>query len=199
MANFIASDWVADFDRFNWFDRLDRRVKLKIGQRSPTELKIPAKDARKILQKVVRLVLDLPRNSTPTVVWVRGDSELLVHSNRTRIGFSSGVVTVTVTVECDQHEMVQIPVPLGVAETKSPAGLLMSSFSDLEGPPEIVDTWFEPIVAFAWELLLEIASVICEQVGKDSRGLPLVPGNVAAGRGYLLIQPIARYQLKGGV
>lgn len=199
MANFIASDWVADFDRFEWFDRLDRRVKLKTGQRSPNELKLPAKDARRILHKVVRLVLDLPRNSTPTVVWTRGDSELLVHSDRTRIAFTSGVVTITVTVECDQHQIVRIPVPLGVADPKSPAGLMMSSFSDLEGPAEVVETWFEPIVAFAWELLLEIASVVCEQVGKDSRGLPLVPGNLAAGRGYLLIQPIARHQLKGGL
>lgn len=198
MANFIASDWVADFDRFEWFDRLDKRVNLKTGQLSPNELRLPTKDAQRILNKVVRLVLDLPRKSTPTVVWTRGDSELLVHSNRTRIAFTSGVVTVTVSVECDQHELVRIPVPLGVAEPNSPAGLMMSSFSDLEGPPEIVETWFEPIVAFAWELLLEIVSVVCEQVGKDSRGLPLVPGNVAAGRGYLMIQPIARHQLKGG-
>ena len=199
MASFIASDWVADFDRFEWFDRLDKRVKLKTGQRSPKELKLPTKDARRILREVVRLVLDLPRNSTPTVVWTRGESELLVHSNRTLITFTSGVVTVTVTVECDQNELVRIPVPLGVGDPRSPAGLMMSSFTDLEGPAEIVETWFEPIVAFAWELLLEIASVVCAQVGKDSRGLPLVPGNVAAGRGYLLIQPIARHQLKDGL
>ncbi len=198
MANYATGDWEPVFDQFKWFDRLDNKIKLDVGELSPDALKLPSKDAQVILRHVVRLVLDLPRNSTPLVVWSQADSELLVHSDQTLIAFSSGVVTITLAVECDQHKMVQIPVPIGVADTQSPAGLVMSSFTDLEGPEEIVETWFDPIVAFAWELLLEIASAVCQQVGKDSRGLPLVPGNVAAGSGYLLIQPIARHELKGG-
>ncbi len=198
MANVFTSSILADFDQFKWLGRLEPSVQLDVGQLTPFDVKVPVRDAQKILNQVVRLVLDLPRNSTPTVVWTQGDSELLVHSDKTRIACSSGVITITVAVECDQHPLVTIPVPIGTGDRDSPAGLVMSSFSDLEGPEEIVETWFDPIVAFAWELIIEIARVIAAQVGKDSRGRALVPGSIGAAPRLFLIQPVARFRLSAG-
>ncbi len=184
-----------DFNHFDWLKRIDKKLLLDIGDRSPDLLSVPTKDAQRVLGETVRLVLDLPRNSTPLVVWTQGDSELLVHSDKTRISLSSGVVTLKITVECQEHGKRVIPVPIGVGTKQAPSGLVMSTFEDLEGPAELVAAWSDAIIAFAWEALLETARVICSEVGKDKRGLPLVPGSIGAGSGQLLLQPVARYSL----
>jgi len=184
-----------DFNRFDWLKRIDTDLILDTGKLSPDLLSVPAKDAQQVLIETVRLVLDLPRNSTPLVVWTLGDSELLIHSDKTRIGLSSGVVTIRVTVECQEHGTLNIPVPIGVGTKQAPVGLVMSTFGDLEGPEELVQAWSDPIIAFAWEALLETARVICSEVGRDKRGLPLVPGSIGASSGALLLQPVARYSL----
>ena len=92
MANF-ARFITVDFSQFDWLNRIDADVLLDVGDLSPDLLTVPGKDAQRVLSEVVRLVLDLPRNSTPLVVWTKGDSELLIHSDQTRIQFSSGVIT----------------------------------------------------------------------------------------------------------
>lgn len=187
-----------DFNRFQWLKRIDTNLLLDIGNQSPDLLAVPTKDAQRVLSETVRLVLDLPRNSTPLVVWTQGDSELLIHSDKTRIGLSSGVVTLRITVECEEHGRLVIPVPIGVGTKQSPSGLVMTTFEDLEGPAELVAAWSNAIIAFAWEALLEIARVICSEVGNDKRGLPLVPGSIAASPNRLLLQPVARFSLMPG-
>lgn len=184
-----------DFNRFVWLKRINASLLLEIGAQSPELLSIPAKDAQRVLSETVRLVLDLPRNSTPLVVWTQGDSELLVHSDETRISLSSGVVTLRITVQCEEHGKLVIPVPIGVGTKQSPIGLVMATFEDLEGPAELVAAWSDSIIAFAWEALLEIARVICGEVGIDKRGLPLVPGSIGASSNRLLLQPVSRFSL----
>lgn len=184
-----------DFSRFDWLKRIDSSLLLDIGNRSPDLLSIPTRDAQRILSETVRLVLDLPRNSTPLVVWTQGDSELLIHSDKTRIDLSSGVVTLRITVECEEHGKLVIPVPIGVGTKQSPSGLVMATFEDLEGPTELVAAWSDAIIAFAWEALLEVARVICSEVGNDKRELPLVPGSIGASPNRLLLQPVARFSL----
>ncbi|MBY6069760.1 MULTISPECIES: hypothetical protein [Marinobacter] len=188
-----------DFSQFDWLNRIDADVLLDVGDLSPDLLTVPGKDVQRLLSEVVRLVLDLPRNSTPLVVWTKGDSELLIHSDQTRIQFSSGVITVTVTAECEEHGKLRIPVPIGVGTKQSPSGLVMSTFEDLEGPEELILAWRDAIQAFAWESVLEVASVLCAEVGNDKRGLPLVPGAIAAAPNKMLVQPVARFSLMPGV
>ena len=198
MAKTPVTPAVVDFKQFKWLVRLDAGVVLHAGELTPEPISVPVGDAQKIVTSVVRRVLDLPRNSSPEVVWSLGDSELLVHSERTKIACSSGVVTFSVEVECDQCDRIAVRVPIGVGTSKSPSGLVMSTFSDLEGPVAIVQTWSDSIKAFAWETLLETASVITSQVGKDAQGRALVPGNIAAAPDRLLIQPVARQTLSVG-
>ncbi len=198
MANVFVDDLVVDFKKFQWLGRLDLETRLAAGQLAPKPLEVPQKDAQQILKQVVRLVLDLPKKSPPQVVWSSGDNELLVHSDKTRIECSSGVVRITTEVECDQHAPVEIPVPFGVGNQHAPSGLVMSAYSDLQGPEEIVNIWSDAITAFAWELLLEIARSLCAEVGNDAQGRPLVPGSLGATPETLLIQPVARHTLNPG-
>jgi len=198
MAKAPADPFAVNFNRFKWLPTLGKNAVLQPGDTTSKEIAVPVKDAQTIVLSVVRRVLDLPRDSSPQVVWTQGDSELLVHSDKTKIECSAGVVTITVQVECDQYESTAIRVPIGVGTSKSPSGLVMSTFSDLEGPAAIAEIWSDAIKAFAWETLLEVASTIAAQVGKDSQGRALVPGNIGASPGKLLIQPIARYKLSVG-
>lgn len=198
MATLSIKNIFSDVNQLAWLKQLDENIILNAGDLSPDNLKVPVKDAQKILDKVVRLVLDLPRNSTPLVVWVQGSSELLIHSDKTKISFSTGLVTVNVTVSCDQSNQTQIPIPLGVGQSKSPSGLIMSSFSDLQGPEEVVELWSDALIAFAWELLIEISRVISAEIGKDERGISLVPGDIGASPGVLLLQPVSRHSLLPG-
>lgn len=188
-----------DFSRFDWLERLPVDVVMDAGQLTPSVLSVPSKSAQEVVNSVVRLVLDLPRGSNPRVVWTQGDSELLIHSDRTKIKCSSGVVTLTVTVECDQSDRISIPIPIGVGTRNSPTGLVMTAFSDIEGPTEIVETWTDSLTAFAWEAVLETAKVIAAEVGKDSQGRSLVPGSIGAAPDLLLIQAVGRHTLSGAI
>ncbi|MDH5545467.1 MAG: hypothetical protein OEZ43_07740 [Gammaproteobacteria bacterium] len=196
MADFDPSFFSIKQNSFKWLPDAKDLLVLNAGELTKKIVKVPRRDAQRIVDSVVRFVLDLPRNSTPLVVWTHGDSELLLHSDKTRIDLSSGIVTITATVECDQSGVVEIPIPLGVGSSSSPSGLLMSAFNELQGPRAIVDIWTDSLTAFAWETLLETAKAICSQFGVDTKGRPLVPGSIGAGSQILLIQPIARHSLR---
>lgn len=178
--------------RAKWFRPIDRRV--LPGQTTKGGLEVPVADARRLLVDVVRLVADVPRQGRATIVWQQGASELAVDLARTTLRCDPGIVTVVVTVSCDQvEERVALEVPFAVGTRDAPAGLVMSTFSSLDGPLVITDLWSEAITAFAWECLLELARRITARLGSDTAHRALVPGGIGADRGVLLIQPMARF------
>ncbi|WP_040493124.1 hypothetical protein [Ilumatobacter nonamiensis] len=191
----LIDDLIVIDGGFDWFERLGDGITLEPGQLTDSEFDVPIGEFRTVMNSVIRLVLDLPVGATPTVVWTLGDNELLVHSDETTVSCSSGVITVTAVVECDQCDKVAIPMPFGVGTRTARAGLVMSTFTDLQGPRSITDVWTDPLTAFAWETLLETARVICADVGNDNRGRPLVPGSIGAAPDVVLLQPIARHKL----
>jgi hypothetical protein len=186
-------------ENFGWLSHL--RVPIAAGVVPKKLLRIPQSDAQKLLRGVVRRVADLPVGSSATVVWHDAGAELLVLTDKITIGCSSGLVTIGVTAQCDQTDgAVVLSVPFAVGTAKAQAGLVMHTFSRVAGPPVVTDRWSQAITAFAWEALLELASTISAEVGKDTAGRPLVPGAIAAEPEVLLIQPMARHDLssKGG-
>lgn len=191
----LIDDLIVIDGGFDWFERLDDGVTLEPGQLTGNEFDVPIGEFGAVMESVIRLVLDLPVGSTPTVVWTLGDNELLVHSDETSVDCSSGVITVTAVVECDQCDRIAIPIPFGVGTRNARAGLVMSTFTDLQGPRSVTDVWTDPLTAFGWEAILESARVICAEVGDDDRGRPLVPGSIGAAPDVVLLQPIARHTL----
>lgn len=184
-----------------WFRRLSRRTVVQAGGPAPRLLRVPAGDAQKILRSTVRLVADLPRDSTPEVVWAKGDSELVVHTSDIGLTCATGLVTIRLRVDCDQvadhparsRTGVAVEVPLAVGTERAPTGLVMSTLHRPTGPTLVVDEWGDPLTAFAWESLLHLAQALCAEVGSDSSGRALVPGHIAAARSALLLQPMARH------
>ena len=194
--DFLMVEELADRINLDWLFQLGTNEVIDSGSKTSRNLSVPEGEAQKILRGVVRLVADLPRRSTPEVVWTLGENELLVHTNRIKLSLSSGLVIITNSFQCAEVDgMTHIPVPLGVGTKKAPAGLVMSSFTDLEGPNVITDIWTDAITAFAWECLVELCRTITAGVGKDSQGRALIPGAIAATTGQLLIQPMARHRL----
>ena len=171
---------------------------IRPGTRPGKPVMLKPAQAQSILNEVVRLVADLPRKSTPDVVWTLGADELLVQTDETTIATTSGIVTITVLVRCDEvDDEVEIPVPIGVGTKDAPAGLVMSAFDQLQGPTVITDVWTDAITAFAWECLVEVCRTVAANVGVDGRGRPLIPGLVSAGPKGLSVEAMARHDVRG--
>jgi hypothetical protein len=73
----------------------------------------------------------------------------------------------------------------------------MSTVNRVDAPALIADGWSDPIIAFCWESVLELAQRVSAQAGNDAEGRPLIPGAVAAGDGTLVVVPMARHSLGG--
>lgn len=155
-------------------------------------VRVATKDAQILLSETARLVADVPRDSGRDVVWASGTSELLVHTDGVTIGLGSGLVTIGLAVACDQTGEVQVSVPLAVGTEKELRGLIMSTFRTPDGPSAVIGNWAESLTAFAWECLLELARELSAAAGSDPAGRPLVPAAISAGRGFLLVKPMAR-------
>ena len=178
----------------DWFEPLESTVALPAGAAAPAVLRVPAPQAERILRQTIRLVADIPKGSTPQLVWVKGADELLVRTNDVSLTCDTGLVTFTVTVACDQlQEPARVTVPLAVGTAQIPTGLVMSTLSRPVGPALVVDAWAEPISAFAWEALVHLAQMLCAAAGSDASGRALVPAAIGAEPRVLLVQPAARH------
>lgn len=162
------------------------------------QLTVPVEQAQQLLRAIVRFVVDIPAGTSTVVVWERDGSELWVDVGTTTIACAEGLVTIGVTVGCDEvGTPTRISVPIGVGSSQAPAGLVMTTIDRLDGPGLITDRWSEAITAFAWESLVELARRLTAQIGNDKAGLPLIPGAVGATKGALLIKPMSRNDLSG--
>lgn len=187
-----------DLDRVlastRWFDKAAAAVGSRVVPGDITgALSIPQGDAQKVLAGVVRLVADLPVGTTAVVVWHQSVDELWVDTSSVTITCDPGLVTMSLTVSCDQvRGPVTLAVPFAVGTSTIPTGLLMTTFDQLAGPDVVVAAWSEAVTAFCWESLVEVARAVCTRLGKDRTGKTLVPGGLGADKGRLLIQPMAR-------
>jgi hypothetical protein len=131
------------------------------------------------------------------VVWVDGDSELAVGVGGVRVETTLGAVVVTLPVRCDQTGPTEVHVTFAVGEPGRPTGLYAATQRRPRGPAAIVDTWGDAIVAFAWNIVLDLVSGLAGASGKDARGNKLVPVELEATPEGLAILPMARYRFTG--
>jgi hypothetical protein len=61
------------------------------------------------------------------------------------------------------------------------------------GEPVLVDRWGEAAIAAAYGALVDVIRRVAADQGRDSRGLPLVPGNIYAEPNRLFVVPQARH------
>lgn len=179
-----------------WFVPLRARARVQPGTlvRDKQFLSVPEATARTLLRATQRLVADLPVGAPERVVWRKDRSELFVDLSRTDLRCLVGLVTVTLTVSCDQLDgPTSVSVPLAVGTREVPNGLVMSTFAALDGPRVVVSQWSDALTAFAWESVVELARRLCADLGSDTAGHALVPGAIGSGSSVLLVQPMARH------
>lgn len=185
-----------DLDDVSFLPQLTRR-RLAPGSVVDEPIEVPAAAAQALLRSIVHLVADIPGDSPPEVVWEQGRSELLVVTDTVSLTCTSGLVTIGIRVDCDQIDgATAISVPIAVGTTKAPRGLVMSTFARPIGPREVVDTWSDALIGFAWECLVELCRKLCAEVGSDDRGRPLIPVEVAAAPRLLIVRAMARHDAR---
>jgi len=179
-----------------WLHVFPAGKKLLPGAAAGQPLRVPVADAQKVLAATERLVADLPAGVAGDVVWTQGASELLVHTDAVTLACTPGVVSLSIPVTCDHVPGgATVIVPLAVGSQERPAGLVMSSFSRPAGPASITAVWAQALTAFAWESLIHLAEQLAAAAGKDHAGRTLVPAEIGAAQGLLIILPMARNEL----
>jgi len=129
----------------------------------------------------------------PRVVWADGDSEVLVHLDKTEVVTFPGLVLIALTLEADETGPGQLVVPFAVGSPDSPAGLVAVTEARPRGPSALADRWGEAVTAAAWLALLDMAHAMALRSGTDPAGARLIPGAITSDGSALSVTPQARH------
>lgn len=127
------------------------------------------------------------------VIWQDGDSEVLVHLDKTETVMFPGLVLVALTLEADETGPGQLIVPFAVGHPDGPAGLLAVTEARPRGPAALADRWGEAATAAAWLALLDVTHGMALQSGTDTAGARLIPGAITCDGSVLTVTPQARH------
>lgn len=127
------------------------------------------------------------------VIWRDGDSEVLVHLDKTETVMFPGLMLVALTLEADETGPGQLAVPFAVGSTDSPAGLVAVTEARPRGPERLTDRWGQAVTAAAWLALLDVAHGMALQSGTDTAGARLIPGAITCDGSVLTVTPQARH------
>ncbi len=128
-----------------------------------------------------------------TVVWTQGDNELLVHTAKVSIQITRGFALVNIPVQCEETGTVRIDVNFAVGDDQAPAGMIAATEQRPRGPALITVPWGDALIAFAWQILLNVTAEIADGVGTDNDGVGLIPAAISADNGSLRVLTQARH------
>jgi hypothetical protein len=167
---------------------------LSIGRRlKPSEVAGDMTIGRKDFQGLFSVAAGAKDN--PQVVWSDGTNELLVDIAGTAVTTMDGLVLVTIPVSCEETGRQTVQVTFATGSPENPAGLVFATDTVPKGPPEIVETWGEALVAHAWASLLRVLSTLAGVAGADQDGAGLVPAGLTADRNGVKLIVIARHAM----
>jgi hypothetical protein len=128
-----------------------------------------------------------------TVMWQREGNQLLLLPTELSLTLGRGLLAFSIPVSCDQSGAAPVHVSFVVGDPDSPAGFLAVTEERPRGPEIVVDTWGEALVAFAWSVVLQLATSLAAEAGMDEDGAPLIPAAIAANPDGLWVTPMARH------
>jgi hypothetical protein len=162
----------------------------------PGEVASTATVDRRALQHLVQTAIT-PDDGAGAFVWTDADDEVVVHSGKTRVATSDGVVAVALTLECvETGGPAEVVVPFGCGSSHNLAGMIAATETRPRGPAILVDRWGEAIIATAWQALLDVADGVASGAGTDIDGRPLRAGAIVAGVDGLTITPQAPHDFE---
>lgn len=146
------------------------------------------------LQSMVRLLQAAAvEGNNGLVMWSGAPGELLVVTAKVSAELSDGFVLITVPVYCAESGDAAVQVPFAIGDKDNPAGMFMATEDRPRGPAVVVDAWSEPLIAFAWEILMRMLSEFSRQAGADQDGAGLIPAAVSSTRSELRVLTMARH------
>ncbi len=162
----------------------------------PGEVSATATVEPRALQRLVQTAIT-PRDGAGAFVWTDADDEVIVHSGKTRVATTDGVVAVALTLECVETDgPAEVVVPFGCGSSHNLAGMIVATETRPRGPAILVDRWGDAIIATAWQALLDVADGVASGAGTDIDGQPLRAGAMVAGVNGLTITPQAPHDFE---
>jgi hypothetical protein len=161
---------------------------------------VPVADVNRLAIVAARHSSGLPRaGRTNEAVWQSGDNELVVGIGAVQVQTTDGVIAVTIPVRCDQTGQTDVHVSFAVGSAEQPTGLYAATQRRPQGPDVVIETWGEALVAYAWQVVLQLATGLAGATGRDAQGNRLVAAQLQATSDGLNIQPMARHRFAGTI
>ncbi|SLN39759.1 hypothetical protein [Ruegeria meonggei] len=131
------------------------------------------------------------------IIWDDGTSELVVFVGEVTTKTGKDVLSVTIPVATDAGRTEMI-VPFAMGNPERVAGLVAAAPDRPVGDALIADIWGETLIAFAYQMVLEVADSIAGASGRDVSNKRLVAQGLSLQDGALVVQSQARFRIRGG-
>lgn len=142
----------------------------------------------------IALVRGLRGNATGPVVWVDGDSEVVVYPARTQLALKPGWLLVQLALETDQTGEASLTIPLAVGDKAATASLVAITEEQTRGNPVLASRWGQIAQELVWDAILRAGQDVLDREAK--RQLRLV-GVYTDGKrlSYLAAPPVTVEQI----
>lgn len=183
--------------------RLARAPRLGAGQLSPT-ITLDARRTSELFRLALVRAVCAPDGDpgdaaqAGEVVWTDGDAELLVRADKSRLVLTEGFALVGLPVFTEQTGEVEVVVPFATGTTKAPLGLVLATEPEPRGPAVLMPRWGDPLVAAAWQALIDLVRELAAASGVDARQEPLLPAVLGTSSKGLHLTAQARHAFDRG-
>lgn len=107
----------------------------------------------------------------PDVVWTDAGDDILLHLSSLRVVLRSGLIVVSIDLECDQTGRESLVMPFSVAASRDQAGLLAVTEEWPRGNGLLVGRWGKLIQDAVWSALLAIVQEYAGRLNKLAFGM----------------------------
>ena len=115
----------------------------------------------------------------PVVVWADAGDEVLLHLSSVQVALRSGLIVVSVDLECDQTGRESLVMPFSVGASRDQAGLLAVTDDLPRGDGLLVGRWGRLLQDAVWAALLQVVHDYARRLNKLPFGLAAEPGVLA--------------------
>ena len=129
----------------------------------------------------------------PALLWEDAGNRLLVQLAGVKAAIGDGFIELAIPVSCDQAPSAEVTVTFVTGTPTNPSGGVTTTEDHPRGPAVIVETWHEPLIAFAWQVVLIATAALSGAVGTDASGRALITSDLAISKESLSVLPMAQH------
>jgi hypothetical protein len=135
----------------------------------------------------------------PNALWRSGNQQLMIIVSKVRANFADGLVEIVVPVTCDQTGDVEISVSFITGTPDRPAGGIATTEDHPRGAAVVVENWADPLIAYAWQVLITATDALSNAGGSDVAGRTLITAGLAVSAAGVTVTPMARHTFAAGL